>query len=407
MKVKIEGTLNDDGTGRADSVYYDDDLEGIVANLAADPTDDTMLTFTLLGATVSAENGRTAFKGEVDPSFGFDTLAEGDHLEVSGEYLGGVLWASYIKKEDSLDDDFEAKGVVSGFNGVDQFTLVLTGGSTLDVTLAGGALIPAAGISDSQYVEVEGTVPDPLSAPTGLLATKVELEDRHDFDDDDDEVEIEGMLSFDGVTWHLRGNELNLAGNIEYQPTDLADAIADGSADGRRVEVRGQNVGGVLLVDRIKIEEDELELKGFVASVEPTDATRTGTVTLSFSPATGTIPVVVDANTLFMNDDSVIPFDLSRLRPGASFVEIKAHLDESGNVVAGVLELEDSVDEYEIEGPLDTNGFAAGVSVSVLGVVFFVDGNTVYPDGIPVDGDIVDIEDQNRDGTAESVDVDD
>jgi len=413
MVVKVKGTASDDGRGSATRVYYDDELEGPVANLVIDPTDDSRKTFTVLGESVSVESGRTVFRAEDDANFSFDTLADGDHVEVSGEYHDGTLWATYIKKEDDQDDDFEARGTVSAFDGIDRFTLTLAGGTDLDVTVAPGAERPGAGISDGQFVEVEGTIPDPVNEPTAFRATKVELEDRRDFDDDDDEVEVEGMLSFDEGIWTVRSNELAFDDNTEYRPASLADQIADGSADGRRVEVKGQFTDGVLHVDRIKFEgagdgnNNDLEIKGVVESVDPVNASRNGTVVVSFSPAIGTIAVIVNEDTTLLNDDSRSPFELSNLIPGSSFVEIHGYLDDGGNFVASAFELEDGFDEYEVEGPLDVDGFSSGSSISVLGVTFFVDANTQYEDGLPSNGDIVDVEDTNRDGTAESVDVED
>jgi hypothetical protein len=215
------------------------------------------------------------------------------------------------------------------------------------------------------------------------------------------------MLGFAGLIWTVRSNELAFDDLTQYRPVNLEDQIADGSADGRRVEVQGRFSGGLLLVERIKVEDDNLEIKGVFESVEPVNAATAGLITVSFSPAIGTVAVVVDANTMFLNDNSLNPFNLSDLNPGTSFVEIKAHIDDAGNVVAGALELEDSLEEYEIEGPLDANGFSPGSSISVLGVEFFVDANTLYEDGLPSGGDVVDIEDSNRDGTAESVHIED
>ncbi len=121
----------------------------------------------------------------------------------------------------------------------------------------------------------------------------------------------------------------------------------------------------------------------------------------------GTLDVIVDASTMFTDDDSVNQFDPARLSAGMTFVEIRAHLNESGVHVAGVFHVEDEADEYQIEGPLDPNGFVPGVSISVSGVAFNIDPNVIMEDGPPMDGDIVDVEDFDRDGDADSIDVED
>ncbi len=108
--------------------------------------------------------------------------------------------------------------------------------------MAAGAEIPSVGIANDQYVEVEGTIPDPVGFPDSILVTKVELEDDDHFgDDDDDEVEVKGMLNYDAdtETWSVRDVMIAFSDNTEYKPESLMDSIADGSAAGLTVEVEG------------------------------------------------------------------------------------------------------------------------------------------------------------------------
>ena len=405
MVVKIQGSVNPDGrTGNAESISYDDDIEGIVENLAVDPNDPNVKTFTIMGVSVQAESGSTNFEGEDDPTFSFETIADGDNVEVSGEFSGDVLIASYIEKQDASDDDFEAKGTVDQYNGSDFFVLVLRNGATLNVTVAAGADIPSAGIVNGQFVEVEGTIPDPVNAPDSLLATKVELEDDDRIgDDDEDEVEIKGTLNFDAATetWSVMDVALSFDGSTEYSPESLEGAIADGSAEGLYVEVEGQYVNETLLVDEIELEEENLEFKADVADVAATGP-RDGTVTLSFGAATGTLDVQVDADTMFLDDDAMAQFDLTTISMGDK-LEIKAHEAADGSLHATKLQLEDDPG-YEIEGPVDA---IDDNSIDVLGIVFGIDVDTSFEDGMPVAGNFVEVEDENADGVADSVELED
>ena len=114
MVVKVQGSVNADGrTGSASSISYDDEIEGIVEDLVADANDPSVKTFTVMNTVVRVAQNSTNFDGEDDASFSFDTIMNGDNVEVSGEYDGDILVASYIEKQDSADDDFEAKGTVS------------------------------------------------------------------------------------------------------------------------------------------------------------------------------------------------------------------------------------------------------------------------------------------------------
>ena len=402
MYVVVQGSLNADGmSGTADSVHYDDEVEGPVEELMTDMGDPTVKTFTVLNVDVRIDSS-TVFSSDEGTPYDFDTIMNGDVVEVSGDYVGDLLHATYVELQDDVDDEYEAKGTISGFNGVDMFTLNLGNGATLNVTVAAGAIIPDGGIMDGQYVEVEGTIPDPVGFPDDLLAMKVELEDDDYFDDDDDEVEIKGPLSYNEAddSWSINGTLIVFSASTEYEPESLADAIADGSAHGLVVEVEGQYVNGALQADEVEIEEDDLEFKAYASSVNATDA-KNGTITLSFGAAVGTLEVIVDGGTLYMDDDAVTPFDLTAL-PLDTKVEIHGRRNDVGDIVASSLEIEDDMG-VEIEGPVD--GFDE-VSVSVLGIVFGIDITTIV-EGTPSTEVYGEIEDENEDGTADVVEFDD
>jgi len=405
MVVKVQGSVNADGrTGSASSVSYDDEIEGIVEALATDADDPSIKTFTVMGTVIRVDQNSTNFDGEDDADFSFDTIMDGDNVEVSGEYDGDILVASYVEKQDAADDDFEAKGTVTEYNDADQFVLVLKNGSTLDVMLAAGAEIPSVGIANDQYVEVEGTIPDPVGFPDSLLATKVELEDDDHFgDEDDDEVEIKGMLNFnaDTETWSVRDVTVAFGDGTEYKPESLQEDIADGTVAGLTVEVEGYYLDEVLQVEEIELEEDELEFKGD-ATVLNSTGLRDGTIQLSFGMAMGTVDVIVNSETMFRDDEAMEHFDLDSITDSAK-VEIEARWADNGSIIASSLHLEDDMG-YEIKGPLDA---IDDVSVTVLNVTFSVNENTFFEDGMPVEGDYVEVEDEDADGYADSVEIED
>ena len=405
MIVNIQGSVDPNGrTGTANSVSYDDDVEGPVANLATDPDDMSIKTFEIMGVAVQADKNSTNFEAEDDPAFSFETIADGDNVEVSGEYSGDTLLASYIEKQDALDDDYEARGTVDQYDGADQFVLILRNGSTLNVEVAAGAEIPSAGIADGQYVEVEGRIPDPVNAPDTLLASKVELEDEDRIDsDDEDEVEIKGILAYDAdtATWSVKGVQLAFGEATMYSPESLADRIADQSADGLFVEVEGQYLEGVLQVRELELEDDELEFKADVSSVTAVDA-RDGALGLTFGNAMGSVDVQVTPDTMFLDDDAMDHYDLSSIMVGDK-VEIEARMGDDGLVYASNLHLEDDMG-YEIKGPLDA---IDEVSITVMGVEFTIDMDTFFEDGTPTVGDYVEVEDDDGDGIADAVEIDD
>lgn len=411
MVVRVNGTRDGDGHGTATEVRYDEEIEGPAADVMVDSTDGTIKHFMIFGQPILA-NATTVFKGDGGASYAFADLADGDHVEVSGDYDGDTLIATFIELKHGSDDDFDVKGTVSDLNG-STFVLTLHSGSTLNVTLADGAIIPA-GLQDGALVEVEGTIPD-ASMPHDFLARRVKLEDHDEFDgsghdENEDEGELWGVLTLDGTVWSVRGTELMFSSDTRYRPDSLAAAIDDGSAAGLIVEVEGPVVDGVLQVEHIRADgradgADELKLQGYVDGVTSGPAAGTTTITMSFTPADGTVDVIVDSQTLLMSDEEWGGVDLSGLSPGVSFIRVRGHLDETGAFIASAVKVEGQPEQYELRGPLDMGGYVQDVSISVLGVTFSLDARTFLEDDPPADGDVVEVVDRDRDGFADSVEV--
>ena len=174
--------------------------------------------------------------------------------------------------------------------------------------------------------------------------------------------------------------------------------LADQSAAGLFVEVEGDYVGDVLQVEKIELEEDELGFKADILS--KSDG---GTLTLSFGDAVGTVDVIVNNETMFLDDDAVQSFDYDSINMGDK-VEIDARWGRDGAIYASNIHLEDGSD-YEIEGPVEA--IDAG-TLQVLGVIYNINsGVTVFEDGMPVVGDFVEVEDDNGDGLADTVEIED
>lgn len=397
MVVKVKGSVNPDGlTGTADQIIYEDELEGPVQGL----TSDTNLKhFTLFGVPITVSSTDTYFDTQYDAGFGFDTLANNDHVEVSGYFNGQALQATYIKKEDLSNNDFDVKGEITAING-DTYTLTTFFNANITFTLAAGAMIPPNGIQIGQYVEVEGT----LSGPDSLSAFKVELEDRHHLSDDEGEIEIRGLLTDDSGNLFLNGMPVTLSSDIEYEPPELENTINNLPLEGLMVKIHGDYRNGMLVIDKIEDKQESLEFKGEVAGVTATGA-KTGTLSISFGNATGTVTVNLDSNTMYPDDNSLQQFDLRNDVRIGDYVEVKAMQNQIGQVFATLLDVDDSIGEFEVEGPLDT--FSDGSSITAMNVTFSVDSGTVYLPRKPVSGDNVDITDLDRDGIADQVEIED
>ena len=419
MVVRVTGSHDDNGHGTATEIRFDADIEGPVTDVAVDATDATIKHFKIFGQDVLA-NATTVFKAEGGGAYAFADLANGDNVEVSGDFDGMTLIASFVEKDSATDTTFEVKGTVSGLSGT-AFVLTLKGGSTLNVTLAAGVSLPA-GLADGSLVELHGTVPD-ATKPLEFLASRAEIEDRDEFDAHEDGADLGGVLTLDGTTWSIRGTPLMFSSTTQYRPSTLAAAIADGSAAGLRAHVSGTIVDGVLNVDRIRADGradggGELRLEGLVSSVNDGSSAKSATtavaattgpttITMSFPPAQGSIDVIVDPHTLMMDDAKFTGEKLSSLVPGVTFIQVRAHLDATGVIVANSLHIEEHKESYEVSGPVDSGGYVADVSISVLGVKFNIDANTKLMGGTPDDKTFVDVKDSDTNGFADTIGLED
>ncbi|MEW6441686.1 MAG: DUF5666 domain-containing protein [bacterium] len=168
MIVTVRGRINDSRvTGTASGVDYRDNLEGPIAQVNPGAG-----TFVAMGQLVLVD-ANTFFNGVT----GLAQLAAGNVVEVSGLYdANGNIRATYAElKKATLEpgDAIEVKGMVSNLDtGAQTFTL---SGLTVDYATAALSDLPAGGLANGTFVEVESTSP-----PAGavLEATEIRGEER-------------------------------------------------------------------------------------------------------------------------------------------------------------------------------------------------------------------------------------
>jgi hypothetical protein len=260
------------------------------------------------------------------------------------------------------------------------------------------------------YVEVEGIY---QAGPSAVLAKEIEEEDEG-FDDDVDEVSLQGPISehFSIANFKINGQQID-ASQASLSPAN-AEALL---GTGVEVEVEGNIVAGVLMAKELEVDEVETNLKAFVLSIFP-DNNR---FLINYTGLSGSIEIVINSETEF-EDQSQVPvsnFSVADLIAG-DFVSIEG-VEASGKVVAGSIKRQDSADpdDSELDGQVDS--FVVNTSITVLGIPFTVDDgtSTQYKDGsgdtFAVDffgklemGDRVEIRDEvTADGFAEEVKLDD
>jgi uncharacterized protein DUF5666 len=194
-------------------------LRGVVANL-----DSTGKTFMIGGALID-------FSGVASLPAGF---ANGQTVRVrlqTAKNAAGAWVAISIRAEEREmedQDEAEVRGTITDFSSTTSFSV---NGLPVD---ASKAAFPdgTAGIQKGAEVEVEGAIVNGV-----LVATKVELEDRHQ-DEDRNRNELHGALSAldtQAKTFVVRGVTVHYTSGT----TVFKDGVEADLANGKQVEVKG------------------------------------------------------------------------------------------------------------------------------------------------------------------------
>ena len=240
MIVTVTGWYDDDGY-HADRIVYDNELKGPVS--AINIIDGNSKTLTILGQTVLVTRDTVI---DDDGNLTYDTIAIGDVLEVSAYVGESQLIATHIELQDD-DDEIEIKGLIENLDD-DSFEIRGFAISYDDDTEIDDDIRELA---NGLYVEVEGQLD---VAGTTLIAEEIEAEDDR-FDDDENEVEITGIISGyndTNMTFTLNGLTVD-ASSAEFDPDSLV------LADGLLVEVEGYIADGVLIADEVELEGDDYD----------------------------------------------------------------------------------------------------------------------------------------------------
>ncbi len=407
MKVKVEGTVNaGSATGTASHVLYQDDVEGPIENLTV--IDASRKSFEVLGLVTTVDINRTVFDGSV--GFGFDNLANGQVVEVSGYFDGNAFVAARIEKQDALDNEFELRGTVANY----------TPGINIGLTLQNGA---SASFPISPLVALE--IPaDPLGLFVEvklidqggtLVATRIELDDEDQLDGEDGDVSIRGMVTRVGSNLLVNGIVFAVSDLTEYRPSRLVGMLKEGM----EVEVEGSMQDGILFADEVEAEEGEIEIEARVTEVTFTDA-KNGTVIMDLGNSQ-TLIIHSDNGSLFKDDsnfdlDDDDSFNLNELT-STDFVDIEALRDDLGRLIATSIKREDAAQATTVEAPIDA--FESLVSVTTLGITYTVNGSTEYEstNDMAIDatsffaaldtGTVIKIKDDDADGTADEIELED
>lgn len=353
--VTVTGTVASGGlTGAADTVTFDDNVEGPIA--AIDAAAGTLL---VLGQTVIVDED-TSFDDSIRPA-SLAGLAVGDVIEVSGLVASdGSIRATRIEQRTAAQE-LEITGVVASHDAAAKRFEI--NAQLVDYSAAMLADFPSGLIADGQLVEVKGT-----AVTAGVLAaTRVELKARAVPADAGARGEVEGLVTrfVSAADFAVAGVPVDAGAQTAFTGGTAADLGLD-----VKVEVEGTvGANGVLAAAKINIRRDAgLRL---AAQVDSVNATAGSFVMLG-------ITVHVDALTRIEDKSSIAlrPFSLANLSQG-DYVEVRGvpQAAGSGEVLALRFERENFDTRVELRGAVQT---VAAPAFSVLSVQVATGPATVF-----------------------------
>ena len=313
MVVKVSGSINDDGvTGDARLIVYEEEVQGFVESIDLDGE-----SFTVLGQTIVFDD-LTNFEGIT-----FDTLAEGQWVEVSGMVdANGVILATLVKLEDSGPESSEEQKVEGTVqNLIEEENRFELNDLMVDYSTAKFE----HGTVDDLAEGVEVRVKSSRDLQEGVFLADTVAFQHDDDDDDDDESEDEDPVEIDGIidSFESPGN-FTVSGYPAMVDDDtrfLKGATIDDLVLNQRIKIKGNsNADDVILIEHLSLQvRNFLGLEGLVEAVDLNEQTLT---MLGYT-------FQVDTHTHFIDSgpDRVKRFGLSDLLVDDR-VEIKAQATE-------------------------------------------------------------------------------
>ncbi len=271
MVVLVHATVahtygtNEPPQGTANTLLYEDTVEGVVQTVDPDGSSLVVLGQTVVIATTTI----------IDPSIPGQTilsLMPGDLIEVSGFVTGdGVIVGTLIALK-SESPDYEVKGFIKNYDAAHETFEV--GAVTVDYRHADVSAMPNASSKtwNGLLVDVRGShvsLGGHGAYAVQFIATKIQPEGLGI--GNSAKAEVEGF-----VTLMLGQSDFNL-GNVQVQTT-AGTTFKGGTLDnillGSHLKVKGALVGGIVQATRVEF-EGEIDLEGSVATINPTNNTLT------------------------------------------------------------------------------------------------------------------------------------
>ena len=363
MVVTVRG--NSSGHhGYAESVDFNDDVEGVISQVNLDQ--NRIGTIVVMGYTVTVDentilefettNIDSLTQAVYDPNVGIQHVAE-----ISGYSDGqGSIHATHIevKSYNSNNGVIEIKGFVKNHDS-NSNTFMIANMEILHSSATRFDDMPNGVVSDGMYVEVKGHGFDDQGR---LIADKIENYGRDGVNsgDSDDDYKIEGVISLvSDESFQINGKTVYYNQNTKGINYLVENALVEVEA---YRDSQSRLVAHEVHIDELDDKHHKgVEMKGMVQSID------TSNNTIQIMGKT----IQVNSSTMMCDEYTHIRYfslqDID-LTTGDHYVEIKAYLDSSSNLVASKLTYEgiNKNEMDELEGPLlidDMGAYVMGIAI--------------------------------------------
>lgn len=261
MMVRVKGKPKNGDRADADSIEVRSELLGPIDSINTSATPNTLV---VLGQTVQI-SASTVFE---DGLAGLPALSPGNIVEVHGfvDPVTHRLTATRIERKLLVNvKAFKLQGTVKAL--VNTSTVKTFQIGPLTISFAAPVNIPASLVlANDMLVRVRLATTPATGTRTALKIRAVELEDEHK---NRDEAEVEGT-----ITAFTSSSKFSVNG----LPVDASGAsVPTGLKLGDRVEVEGRLVNGVLVAKKVKLEDEndqlKFELHGIIGSLNTSGKT--------------------------------------------------------------------------------------------------------------------------------------
>lgn len=355
--VVVRGSIDDnDMNAVATSVSFDDNVEGPVSSV-----DAVNNSIVVLGQTVFV-TADTSFDDSCPATL--NELLNVAAVEVSGLVAAdGSISATRIECKAALGV-MEVTGVVSSL-GASTFMI---NALVVDFTNVPAVLdnFPSGSISSGDPVEAKGI----SLGPNGeLLATRVEFKGAGFGENEGDHIEVEGF-----ITRYISASDFDVS---DIPVTTTGTTVYEGGIAGDlgpniKVEVEGEfNANGVLVATKVDIKRAKsVRITALLDSVAADSF-----VMLGITIRTDMLTRLEDKS-----DQDQDPLTLANLAAG-NYVEVRGQEFPagSGEVLATILERDDSDPDSILQGFVEVNGVNRP-TLSILGVTVETNAQTVFRD---------------------------